>query len=366
MDFTPDYASNVNNEFNHQQSVQNIPRSLSSRPQLTLNKVRGMFIGAFVGDALGGPEEFPNSKTQYTGLTDHGMYRQTRFQGIRQTLPGQPTDDTEMTIALLRSLLIDGGTYNQSSTIMTYINWANTGSWAMGKNTRALFKGIKTDIMYRALETYRRRLEKEALSKPLSERSQSNGALMRASPLALLTTNQPAITDAMISNPHPNTVEANLIYVIMLRWALHGATYAEILEGIKSYITQPQIWEAYNQAINNSGRLLTEQRGWCIHALYCVFKVLASPSPYYAAMNWIIGMNPGSDTDTNACIAGAMVGALLGFDTMYAEEATKFNIDTVINCDVARSPTPRPAYFSPNDFYRLSEDAWKMSLQQPS
>lgn len=367
MDSVPDFIQRIRPLENQQTqaTTTNIPRILSNRPPLLLDKVRGMFIGAFVGDALGGPEEFRHSKTVYTGFTDHGMYRQTRFQGIRQTLPGQPTDDTEMTICLLRNLLTDAGTYNQTSTTIAYINWANTGSWAMGKNTRALFKGIKTDVPSRAMETYRRRLQKEALDKPMNQRSQSNGALMRASPLALLSSNQPAITDAMISNPHPNVIETNLIYVIMLRWALHGASGREIFDGIKPYITQPDVMFVYEQVVNGIGRPLTEQRGWCLHALYCVFLVITTFHDYSQAMNWIIGNNPGSDTDTNACIAGAVLGAILGFGTMYNEPATKFNIDTVINCDVARSPSPRPAYFSPCDFNQLTEAAWQMSSNQP-
>lgn len=35
-------------------------------------------------------------------------------------------------------------------------------------------------------------------------------------------------------------------------------------------------------------------------------------------MTWIIKEHPGSDTDTNAAITGALFGAYLGYDHLYA------------------------------------------------
>ena len=48
------------------------------------------------------------------------------------------------------------------------------------------------------------------------------------------------------------------------------------------------------------------------------------------AYDWIISENVGSDTDTNACIAGALLGAHIGFDNF--DEATLENYQKNDRC----------------------------------
>jgi hypothetical protein len=74
---------------------------------------------------------------------------------------------------------------------------------------------------------------------------------------------------------------------------------------------------------------------------------------YEQAMRWIIHDHKGSDTDTNACIAGALLGALIGFEGLVAKPITRQNIDILLNVDIERSPTVRPRYYVPNDFFEL-------------
>ena len=79
------------------------------KPEISLDKIRGMFIGAFLGDSLGLPFEFDKSGyNTYTGKLDQTTRINTQ-RGTRIVPPGVGSDDTQMTIALLKCLLENNG-----------------------------------------------------------------------------------------------------------------------------------------------------------------------------------------------------------------------------------------------------------------
>src|SRR5579871_3586909 len=141
-----------------------------------LDRIRGMIIGLALGDSLGLPMEFNRGQT-YTGKLFDFEYK-TRFGHKIFVTAGTVSDDTEMSLALARSLINNKG-YKEDSVISEYLKWANSGIRYMGRNTRQLFKGIKT------ISTYQKRLS-QATSGPASTWTQSNGSLMRCSSLAVL------------------------------------------------------------------------------------------------------------------------------------------------------------------------------------
>lgn len=89
---------------------------------------------------------------------------------------------------------------------------------------------------------------------------------------------------------------------------------------------------------------------------------LTSFKNYSDAMRWVITSQPGSDTDTNACIAGALIGAMLGFETIQTETQTARNIQILLEVNTNEGPTPRPLEYSPHDFYILTETAHTLFL----
>ena len=109
------------------------------------DRIKGMFYGLALGDALGAPFEFggKNRLKNYTGLLDTPVIRFTRFQGKKTAEIGQITDDTEMTLSLANSL-VRNKCYHRDDVIVSYMNWANSNCPYMGTNTRELFKGVKT------------------------------------------------------------------------------------------------------------------------------------------------------------------------------------------------------------------------------
>ena len=325
-----------------------------------LDRVRGMFAGHFLGDALGAPHEF-GVNTPYTGLLQQVPFMNSRWQGRKELAVGQVTDDTEMTLALLRTMITNHG-YNSNEVLKAYLGWANSDGWMIGKNTSAMFRGVTTP------GGHSKRIQL-ALVAPEEQRSQSNGALMRCSPLALLRNKQivakAVAQDVWLSNPVNICSDVNMIYVAALQLALHGIPRNQIFVYLQLLPKNPRIKEVFDQVASRTESDIVHQKGWCLHALWISLIVLTSNLNYQDAMRAII-TQPGSDTDTNAAIAGALLGACLGFDALQKEKLTGQNIPILLNtaAQVAagNSPTPRPAAYQPADFWQLTEAAYRLTL----
>lgn len=74
-----------------------------------ISRAQGCLMGQLVGDALGSQVEFL-SPEQIRRSFPTGV-REIRGSPIWNTLPGQPTDDSEMALALARTL-VRLGTYD--------------------------------------------------------------------------------------------------------------------------------------------------------------------------------------------------------------------------------------------------------------
>lgn len=334
-----------------------------------LNRIRGMLMGAFLGDALGAPHEFYcNRGTVYTGKLEKAAFLVSQYRGRIDLKVGQITDDSEMTLILLRSLIHHNG-YNHEAVIRDYIAWSAHAPF-MGKNTRMLFKEASSRAD--PLASYRNKLNKEILSQPEEMRSQSNGALMRCSPLALLPDQAAVRLDVDITNPCTVTYETNRVYTFALYLALRGKSHTEIWTELAGQITHPAVKAVYDSVPTGYDRNLAENKGWCLHGLWCALTVLyffdkmgggegtstttgkvSRGGDSVTIYKWLIASHPGSDSDTNACIAGALMGALLGYDVLYQQQAE--NIAILLAVQPEAQPSARPAYYQPADFYQFTQ-----------
>jgi ADP-ribosyl-[dinitrogen reductase] hydrolase len=307
------------------------------------DNVAGCLIGLAVGDALGVPHEFKTQKNNvYTGLLEIIPVFSFR-SGKRTDVIGQYSDDTEMTLTLLRSIVENKG-YKRDSVISAYMNWAMTAK-AMGKNTRALFKGIKT------VRGYSARYKKIFTDTSPDTWTQSNGSLMRCSILGFLNNEDVVIEDCKLSNPHQVNIDCNLAYCLIINNTSQGICNDEILELLRSQDYCDTVKEIIEDAVNSTERDVTENKGWVLHAFYCAIWGWYHFDSYQEAIDAIISF--AGDTDTNAAIAGALLGAKLGFDKLKAEERTSQNIQTVFDADFNLGENPRPNCLLLKDFDQL-------------
>lgn len=311
-----------------------------------------MFVGHFLGDALGAPHERRiNSGNVYTGLLEVGYRDYNRFTK-EETIypPGTTTDDTEMTITLLRSLIEHDGFINHE-VLDSYLDWAASGCKSMGTNTRAMLKGGKKGVpLGRA--GYVNRVKKY-LSDP--NPSKGNGTLMRAAPLALLFDLTAAERDAKITNPNETNIECNRLYVGMLSSILAGEEYHPI---------ESDYSEGTWRALTSKGRNVSgSDKGYVLHALWfasiAYWADLTQSDPYSNFIGWVTG--EGGDTDTNAAIGGAVVGARLGFDAMMNEELTRENFNILLTSEWL---IQRDRRYTVTDLDELIEGATALYLRE--
>jgi ADP-ribosyl-[dinitrogen reductase] hydrolase len=318
-------------------------QTVENQNNVILDRIQGMMMGVFLGDTLGAPHEFRESKFVYTGHLQYETHWRTQFQGVKSLSIGQVTDDSEMTITLCRELIKDGG-FNRDKVILAYLDWANSNNWSMGKNTRALLKNVKT------LKGYQKRMDK-VLQIPEDQRTQSNGALMRCSPLALFSDYKNiARQDCSITNPNSLCIEIETLYLTILRQILLGNP-VDI-----NFKSENENISILLQQIKNDSRNIIKNQGWVVHSFYCVLLSLYKDWSFTEAMRQIITRK--GDTDTNAAIAGAVLGAKIGYKNLYKEQ--KENIDIILSFDSETGLTKRPKRFSPFDFDDLSKNLFSL------
>ena len=302
------------------------------------DKLKGMLWGCALGDALGMPYEF--------------MYGQYPFKLVIQqhnNLPlGQISDDTEMMMALLQSVVLEK-TYNRDKVIEAYCKWVASGPWDLGQNTAMLFR--HTVMAHQGTSAYVRSYDikmAEMSKQPQDRWSQSNGCLMRCMPLALFNEAYKVwVRDCMISNPHPICIEACTVYFKMIYYILKGENMQNPVH--ISWSSVPEIQQAIQDVLvlknlNAPGkRDVSKQRGWVVHALYFAMVMYQFPfTTIEQGMQFVIGHHLDSDTDTNGAIAAALLGCKLGYESMYNNEVTKHNIELIKGCN-----PQRPAEYHP-------------------
>lgn len=312
-----------------------------------LDRLRGSIICVAVGDALGAPHEFRGQrKDNYNGILH--IQPHMRFRWVsRKDKVGQYTDDTEMTLANMRSVVRQGG-YDEEDIILSYETWAES-SRAMGRNTRALFKGVKT------VRGYRARFGRLVTANPPETWSQSNGALMRAAALSFLGEGA-VLADCELTNPHPTTKTASKAYCAAIRMSLRTRDKKEVLAAALAKCGDdgcPVREVLLSAAAGEAREVNTRQKGWVLNAIYCAFFGFLQHQTFQEAVDAVIRM--WGDADTNAAILGGLFGAYLGYSKVMEDERTSQNIQIVRTADLTTGENPRPERCRLDDFPELTE-----------
>jgi len=316
----------------------------------TLNdKINGLFIGGALGDAIGAPHEFSWSSVAYTGKLEHCCARHIPFKmNINKYDLGQITDDTEMLLCIMNSLIYNKGLYIAADVLTNYICWANQKTnKVIGRNTKKLFHGITT------LKGYEKRYKDLFNTQEKKDSQLSNGALMRSGIFAIYGLfnddyENAIITDCSLTNPGAITIDTNLIFIKTIIYILKNNVIdkEDILAYAMNLATlskQPKIITRLNHVKNKINENITHEKGYCLHALYCAFFGLIHFDSYKSAIDYIIKL--GGDTDTNACIAGYLLGAYYGIADMQKNLITQNNISVLLNCTTKNGDYERPTEF---------------------
>lgn len=318
-----------------------------------LRRAQGCLLGQLAGDALGSLVEF-QSPEAIRARYPNGL-RELEDGGIWSTLAGQPTDDSELALALARTLMAVGR-YDPALVAASYGHWYATGPFDVGNTTRrALAPTALAESPSAALDAAMRSADRE---------SQSNGSLMRASPLGIWGHGiapdelaEVARADSRITHPNPVCQEACAVFVIAVAHAIaSGASAQEVYRHARRWAernsAEPSVLDAIAAAEHAPPRDFMRNSGWVLLALQNAFYRLLHAETLEEGI--IQTAMAGGDTDTNAAIAGALLGAVHGRDAVPLRWR-----NAVLTCrPLAGAPgvrRPRPKPFWPVDALELAE-----------
>jgi ADP-ribosyl-[dinitrogen reductase] hydrolase len=327
------------------------------------DKIKGMVLGSMLGDALGAPHEFRSGKYVYTGRLEFCGIVPNRFHGDRMLAVGQITDDSEMSLILMRSL-VKHGYYNRDDVCLEYMKWANGSPDSggeheqvpqpkpvgMGKNTRALFSGVKT------LKGFKTRATKTFSSGV----SRSNGALMRSWVLCFVPDLKAITQDTKLTNPDSICLDCSYVHNLILRHCYVISDKNKLRDLALSIAQTQDVKDIILLAMNGTIRDVSgKQKGYVLNALYCAFYALFNTSSYWEGVNTIIRF--GGDTDTNASISGSILGVYYGYENMIKDPTTLNNINIMLRC--TSHVTGRYKKYSIDDILDLTKNLSETMIQ---
>ncbi len=277
-----------------------------------LDRAVGCWIGQLAGDSLGSLVEFQSPSDIARSYPD-GV-RDLADGGTFHTIAGQPTDDSEMALAMARSILRDGD-YDVETVGHAYLDWYETQPFDIGNTV---------GVALRAGIAARRCGEPvlPAMRRASNPDSQANGALMRVSPLAIhgaasdvVRLAERARQDARLTHPHRACQDANVVFACTLAHAIaHGPTPQGVYEFAVALAESVRAHEVVRGALRDAREGpphdFLQHMGWLRLALHNAFHQLLSAPSFEEALVDTVGR--GGDTDTNACITGVLLGAVHG------------------------------------------------------
>lgn len=316
-----------------------------------LSRAQGCWMGQLLGDALGGQVEFQSAERierenpgGVRALSDHGHW---------MTFAGQPTDDSELALMLARVLMRDE-CYDLARVVEAYVHWITSGPFDRGGTiTAALVAGVRVDDPA---------LRLQRVLAAASAESQANGSLMRVSPLAIFGAADPsraarmAADDSALTHPHPLCRDACAVYVralaeVIARGGDGEAAWGFAMDEARRPGRDPGVAEMLEAARRGPPDEYYRQMGWVRIAFHNAFhQALRAPSFEEGVVGTIAR---GGDTDTNAAIAGALLGAIHGREAVPARWRSRLLACRPLREAGARRP--RPMEFWPADALELSE-----------
>jgi ADP-ribosyl-[dinitrogen reductase] hydrolase len=263
---------------------------------LTLqDRALGAYLGFAVGDALGATVEF---MTKGEIAAQYGVHDRIIGGGWLKIAPGKVTDDTEMALALGRSLIRRGG-LDLADLCEEFAAWLKTGPIDVGNTCR---RGI------------RRYLTEGSVAAPFFEGDAGNGAAMRVAPLALATFGDPGTAQnwcraqCHVTHHHPLSDSAALALVRMVHTLLAGEGKAAARAIADSLVEEHRAFrfEPYRGLSS----------AFVVDTMHTVMHFYFNSSSFAECV--VTTVNQGGDADTTGALAAMLAGATHGVSAIPA------------------------------------------------
>jgi len=280
-----------------------------------LNEARGVIYGLAIGDALGARTEF---------LSLNAIKVTYGNDGIRD-LPASAlyTDDTQMSVAIAEALVKAGDKDIESimeAVKEEFIKWSHLPETYSKAPGNTCLKGVAN--MERGIHW----------SKSGLANSKGCGSAMRAAPVGYLYQHDPeklkevAHATGISTHGHPAGNAACIGAAYLVKLALDGVSPHKVIGQLLAFTAGVSVeldhaiskvekclsWEDEEKALAYLGEGWVGEEAVAL-AIYCFLK---NPDSYEKVV--IRGANTNGDSDSIACIAGAISGAYLGIEAIPA------------------------------------------------
>jgi ADP-ribosyl-[dinitrogen reductase] hydrolase len=267
-----------------------------------VSRARGALLGLAVGNQLGVPTE---------PLGTAAAIRRAFPQGVRDLAPpppGSPFDDDAAMALLLAESLLERGDFDPADVAARWVRWMKLDGRGMGPTTQRALRLIERGV--EPFEAGRRARAAGAAA--------SNGAVMRCVPVALryhgnvdklirVSAQQAAITHAddrctwgavAVNLAARELLHGNPHFVEEVLHRLEGAAPKALVEAIRRVP-----WEQESDL----PIAVPGEYGYVVHCVEIAFWCGVHRPSLEEALIFLA--EAGGDTDTNAAVAGALLGA---------------------------------------------------------
>ncbi|HET8521846.1 MAG TPA: ADP-ribosylglycohydrolase family protein [Thermomicrobiales bacterium] len=273
------------------------------------DRYRGCLLALACGDALGGPVEF-ESRADIAAEHPDGV-RDFIGGGPWRLAPGEVTDDTQMTLALARSLA-RGGAYDMDDIAKQFVAWMRSGPKDIGNQTHAALTLISDGV---AWDEAGAQIQREALPKGAA----GNGSVMRCAPVALRFRTEPeAIVPASIDTSRITHADSRCVWSCVavnqaIAYLLNGGTLDTVAAVATSGVEDARVVAAV-QTARELPRDQVRSGGYVLATVTAAFWSLLTHDSLEDTLVAAVAL--GEDTDTTAAVAGALAGAYYGAEAL--------------------------------------------------
>jgi len=268
------------------------------------HRAEASLLGLAVADALGAPFEFASPEQARAGA-DAGL----EMTGGGPWAAGEWTDDTAMALRLAECLAERGVPLDFDDLARRYGQWAAAGPKDIGNITRSALTGIEgaADARRNAEQLH------EATG-----HTAGNGTIMRIAPLAFAPLGDEDLAsvareEARLTHWDEAAGDASAAYCLALRAVAVGADPIAAAGEVSLHERSREAVAIASSNDQASAAALAAQGGTCWSTLAVALCAFAAPD-YEEGVSWAISL--GHDADTNAAVAGALLGCRDGIDSI--------------------------------------------------
>ena len=269
-----------------------------------VTRARGALLGLVAGNQLGVPTEHLGSPAAIKAAYPGGV------SAPAAPPKGSPYDDDAAMTLLLGESLAERGDFDAADVAQRWVRWMKADGRGIGVTTRRALKLIE-----RGVEPF------EAGRRALAETPQNaagNGAVMRCIPVALRFHEQPdrvirvATQQAAITHADERCLWGAGAVCLAARELLHGNLYFvdEVMHRLGDRapkVLRDALHRVPRERQSDLPIAVPGEFGYVVHCVEIAFWFATHGSPLEESLVYLA--NAGGDTDTNAALTGALLGA---------------------------------------------------------